>query len=120
VGKTTVCAVWAQLFAREGHDVLAIDADPSLSLGAAFGLPAVWVTEHERQHAELSGYTIVEPSSVISTHLQEVIRRNADKILVIDKGQIVESGSHEKLMKKKGIYRKLHDLQFPEDEEIQR
>jgi len=39
VGKTTVCAVWAQLFANEGHDVLAIDADPSLSLGAAFGLP---------------------------------------------------------------------------------
>jgi flagellar biosynthesis protein FlhA len=41
----------------------------------------VWVTEHERQHAELAGYTIVEPSSVISTHLQEVIRRNADRIL---------------------------------------
>jgi len=40
VGKTTVCAVWAQLFADEGHDVLAIDADPSLSLGSAFGLPA--------------------------------------------------------------------------------
>ncbi len=40
VGKTTVCAVWAQLFAAQGHDVLAIDADPSLSLGAAFGLPA--------------------------------------------------------------------------------
>jgi CO dehydrogenase maturation factor len=39
VGKTTVCSVWAQLFAAEGHDVLAIDADPSLSLGAAFGLP---------------------------------------------------------------------------------
>ncbi len=39
VGKTTVCSIWAQLFAREGHDVLAIDADPSLSLGAAFGLP---------------------------------------------------------------------------------
>ena len=40
VGKTTVCAVWAELFAQEGHDVLALDADPSLSLGAAFGLPA--------------------------------------------------------------------------------
>jgi CO dehydrogenase maturation factor len=39
VGKTTVCSVWAQLFADEGHDVLAIDADPSLSLAAAFGLP---------------------------------------------------------------------------------
>lgn len=40
VGKTTVCSVWAQRFADEGHDVLAIDADPSLSLGSAFGLPA--------------------------------------------------------------------------------
>jgi CO dehydrogenase maturation factor len=40
VGKTTVCSIWAQLFAAEGQDVLAIDADPSLSLGAAFGLPA--------------------------------------------------------------------------------
>jgi CO dehydrogenase maturation factor len=38
VGKTTVCAVWARLFAEDGHDVLAIDADPSLGLGAAFGL----------------------------------------------------------------------------------
>jgi flagellar biosynthesis protein FlhA len=47
----------------------------------AFGLPAVWVTDHDRQRAELAGYTIVEPSSVLSTHLQEVIRRNADKIL---------------------------------------
>lgn len=40
VGKTTVCSVWAQLFAQDGHDVLAIDADPSLSLGLAFGLSA--------------------------------------------------------------------------------
>ncbi len=40
VGKTTVCSVWAQCFANEGHEVLAIDADPSLSLGSAFGLPA--------------------------------------------------------------------------------
>ncbi len=38
VGKTTVCSVWARLFADEGHDVLAIDADPSVSLGSAFGL----------------------------------------------------------------------------------
>jgi CO dehydrogenase maturation factor len=40
VGKTTVCSVWAQRFADEGHDVLALDADPSLSLGSAFGIPA--------------------------------------------------------------------------------
>ena len=47
----------------------------------AFGLPAVWIAEHERQNAELLGYTVVEPSSVLSTHLQELLRKNADKIL---------------------------------------
>jgi len=39
VGKTTVCAVWAQLFAKEGFDVLAIDADPNTNLASAFGMP---------------------------------------------------------------------------------
>jgi CO dehydrogenase maturation factor len=38
VGKTTVCAIWAQLFAENGFDVLAIDADPNTSLASAFGL----------------------------------------------------------------------------------
>jgi CO dehydrogenase maturation factor len=40
VGKTTVCAVWAQLFADEGFDVLAVDADPNTCLAMAFGVPA--------------------------------------------------------------------------------
>lgn len=40
VGKTTVCAVWAQLFAQDGFDVLAIDADPNANLALAFGVPA--------------------------------------------------------------------------------
>ncbi|MHC4691556.1 MAG: ATP-binding protein [Planctomycetota bacterium] len=39
VGKTTVCAVWAQLFAQDGFDVLAIDADPNTTLSFAFGIP---------------------------------------------------------------------------------
>jgi len=38
VGKTTVCAVWAELFAEEGCDVLAIDGDPNTSLASAFGI----------------------------------------------------------------------------------
>jgi CO dehydrogenase maturation factor len=38
VGKTTVCAVWAQLFAESGFDVLAIDADPNANLALAFGV----------------------------------------------------------------------------------
>ena len=39
VGKTTVCAVWAQLFAEDGFDVLVIDADPNSNLASAFGIP---------------------------------------------------------------------------------
>ncbi len=47
----------------------------------AFGLPAVWIAPPQKAHAELVGYTVVEPSAVVSTHLQEVLRHNADKIL---------------------------------------
>jgi len=43
--------------------------------------------------------------------------RNADKILVLDKGKIAEVGSHRELYKENGIYRKLYDLQFPEEKE---
>jgi len=40
VGKTTVCAVWSQLFAQDDFDVLAIDADPNTNLALAFGIPS--------------------------------------------------------------------------------
>jgi flagellar biosynthesis protein FlhA len=47
----------------------------------AFGLPAVWIPPFDRERAEVAGYTVVEPSAVLSTHLQEILRRNSDKIL---------------------------------------
>ena len=47
----------------------------------AFGINAVWIPERDRERAELVGFTVVEPSAVLSTHLQEILRRNADKIL---------------------------------------
>ena len=40
VGKTTICAIWAHLFAKNGFDVLAIDADPNTNLCSAFGVPS--------------------------------------------------------------------------------
>ncbi|MDN5278465.1 MAG: flagellar biosynthesis protein FlhA [Clostridiales bacterium] len=47
----------------------------------AFGLPAVWIQSSLRERAEMAGYTVVDPSTVIATHLTEVIRKNAHEIL---------------------------------------
>jgi len=47
----------------------------------AFGLPAKWITEKEKEQAELLGYTVIEPSAVLATHLTEVIKSNANEIL---------------------------------------
>ncbi len=53
---------------------------------------------------------------VIAHRLSTV--RNADMILVIEKGRICEAGTHDKLLRKRGVYRTLYDLQFAQDEEI--
>ncbi len=47
----------------------------------AFGLPATWVNIDDRHTAETRNYTVVEPSSVLSTHLTETIKRHADELL---------------------------------------
>jgi flagellar biosynthesis protein FlhA len=47
----------------------------------AFGLPARWIVPEAREHAEMLGYTVVDPTSVITTHLSEVIRQQAPAIL---------------------------------------
>jgi flagellar biosynthesis protein FlhA len=47
----------------------------------AFGLPALWVAEGDRERAELAGYTVVDPPAVIATHLTELIRRHAHELL---------------------------------------
>ncbi len=47
----------------------------------AFGLPAKWIKSSDREKAELLGYTVVDPSSIISTHLTEVIKNHAFELL---------------------------------------
>lgn len=47
----------------------------------AFGLPALWITENVRDRAEMLGYTVVDPPSIIATHLTEIIRRHAHELL---------------------------------------
>ena len=47
----------------------------------AFGLPALWITESQKEDAELSGYTVVELPAILATHLTEVLKRHAHEIL---------------------------------------
>ena len=47
----------------------------------AFGLPAMWVPEQQREQAQMAGYTVVDPGSAIATHLSELIKRHAHELL---------------------------------------
>jgi len=47
----------------------------------AFGLPAVWISDLQQSEAEMAGYTVVDPLTVMITHLTELIRRHASEIL---------------------------------------
>jgi len=47
----------------------------------AFGMPAKWISEEQKDEAEMLGYTVVDPPSVISTHLTEVLKRHLHELL---------------------------------------
>lgn len=47
----------------------------------AFGLPALWIDESTKDRAEQSGYTVVDPPSVVATHLTEMIKKHAHELL---------------------------------------
>lgn len=47
----------------------------------SFHLPAIWITEAQRERAESLGYTVVDPPSIIATHLMEIIRGNLHELL---------------------------------------
>ncbi len=46
-----------------------------------FGLPATWINFAARENAEIKGYTVVESATVLTTHLTEILKDNADKLL---------------------------------------
>jgi ATP-binding cassette, subfamily B, bacterial MsbA len=54
-------------------------------------------------------------TSIVIAHRLSTIRK-ADKIVVMERGKIIESGTHEELLQQNGIYRKLYELQFAEEE----
>ncbi|WP_368504069.1 flagellar biosynthesis protein FlhA [Alkalihalophilus sp. As8PL] len=60
----------------EDESIIGVD-----TVEPAFGLPALWIGEEMKEQAELSGYTVVDPPSVVSTHLTEVIKGHAHELL---------------------------------------
>jgi flagellar biosynthesis protein FlhA len=64
---------------RPGREVGELAGEPTKD--PAFGLPAVWITEPDREKAERMGCTVVDPPSIIATHLTEIIKRHAAEIL---------------------------------------
>lgn len=50
----------------------------------AFGLPAKWIPESEKDRAEIAGYTVIDAPSVLVTHLTEILRRHAHELLSRD------------------------------------
>ncbi|MGI6491266.1 MAG: flagellar biosynthesis protein FlhA [Pelotomaculum sp.] len=58
-----------------------LDVNGVATTEPAFGIPAMWVTVGERDRVEAAGYTVVDCSTVLVTHLTEVIKRNAHELL---------------------------------------
>jgi len=46
-----------------------------------FGLPAVWIPSNKKQEAQMAGFTVVDPATVITTHIKETIKRHAPELL---------------------------------------
>jgi len=62
-----------------GESVTEINGIPTRD--PAFDLPAVWIPENKREEATRAGYTVIDPSTVVATHLTELFKKHADEML---------------------------------------
>jgi flagellar biosynthesis protein FlhA len=82
-----------------------VPLDGEATKDPAFGLPARWISENDRQRAELGGFTVVDAPSVLITHLGEIIRRHAHELfsredlkMLIDKARETSSSVIDELL----------------------
>jgi flagellar biosynthesis protein FlhA len=54
-----------------------------------YGLPALWISEDQKENAELAGYTVIDPESVFITHLSETMKKHADELLTREDVQLL-------------------------------
>ncbi len=71
--------------------------------------------ESERLVQKALANLMQNKTSIVIAHRLSTIRK-ADKIVVMEKGKIIQTGTHAELLEKGGIYKKLYELQFAEDE----
>jgi subfamily B ATP-binding cassette protein MsbA len=60
-----------------------------------------------------------DKTSIVIAHRLSTVRR-ADLIVVMEKGKIIQTGTHYELLEKGGVYRKLYELQFAEEEILEK
>ena len=80
IGKGEVFIGKYMALGGDGNDDVA-DIDGIKTREPAFGLPALWISENDREKAELFGYTVIDCSSVIATHISELIKAYSHDIL---------------------------------------
>jgi len=73
--------------------------------------------ESEKIVQEAIDHAMENRTSIVIAHRLSTIK-NADKIVVLDRGKIVETGRHEELLEKDGIYKRLYDMQFKNNQSL--
>ena len=74
-----------------------------------------WGTEYEIQKA-LRALTKNKTAFIIAHSITSI--QDCDKIIVLDKGRVVEEGTHEELIRNEGFYKKIYDIQVSVEDEI--
>ncbi len=74
-------------------------------------------TESERKVQEAIDNLVKDRTVIVIAHRLSTITK-ADRIIVLDKGEIVESGTHTELLERKGKYHQLYQIQFAGDEAL--
>ena len=61
----------------------------------AFGLPAIWITEDKKERAQIAGYTVVDCTTVMATHISEIIKQHAHELIGRQEVQNLQGFSEE-------------------------
>ncbi|WP_069636612.1 flagellar biosynthesis protein FlhA [Campylobacter pinnipediorum] len=81
--------IYADKFLAMDSGLVSEDIEGIPTKEPAFGLDALWIDTNIKEDAILSGYTIVDPASVISTHMSELIKQNSAELLTRQETQIL-------------------------------